>query len=675
MAALRSLLAVSLIAGLAVSMLGCGEEADSSDATVAITSPESGEVVTDTRVTVRGTAEGVDAVQVGDQTAEAVGGEWSVDRQFDQGEVSVEASGGGGSDRVEFVVDSHPPELTLESPDRATYVADGESDSVSVEGSVEDGGTGVEFVSLDNDVLEVDEQGHFEKSVDLEEGLNVLEVAAVDGAGNEAAAMRGVMHGEFVPATDSIEPGIHVRVGPGAFEATERVIENYLTPERVEQYAVDNVEADQFEIRSVDFEALDVEITPDGEILTVSVSVEQMQIRGDATFGSDPIPVEVTIAEATVATEVDIAVDDNDELVVDLQESELQLDPQDFQFSVLDEDGDAQEVDEESLRSVAVTVIDRMFSNVLEGNLVDELYDPSVLERRVELLDRTIVFRVVPKSIELRGDRMFVRAAFEMPAERHERVEEVPGALARPLGDWNVAGIESDLKFRTNRTAVERIAHGAWRAGLLHQTFDAETFGSEELPVELTAGALAFAIDNRITNLAADETPAAVRLRPKLPPVVEFAAGDGEPPGGEDDRGLSGDGEPGDRFEMRLGELMLDLVLFPEDGEPIPVATVALFLKLQVGVALDGFALEFDFEPEVRSDLAAEPEIDFDDEELEDVVEGLAAAIPEVVGREMTVQGEEEIDWIGFDRPRMRVRGVEEDRLSVFTGIEPAGEF
>lgn len=659
---LCAMLLFTVSAGLTT---GCGGEGgEKNDATVAITKPAPDTIVSESRLTVRGTAEGANQVEVNGESVEVVGGEWNVDLTFEQGPAVVEVGAGSARDRVEFLVDSHPPELRLESPDRAVYVSESDGESVTVRGTVEEGGVGLRLVSLNGEVLDVESDGTFERTFELEEGLNVLEVEAVDEANNVAKELRGVMYGEFVSSTDRIEPGVHVRIGPDGLTTASTVIEDYLTPERIEQYARQNVDSERFEFRSIDFEDLEVEIDPQSETLAVSVAVTSLTIEGDARIGDGSFPVAVTLDEATVETDVELSVDEDNELVVDFRETELLLDSEDFHFSLIDDQGDREQVDKQNLRNLAVRVIKRVFDDVLRENLVDNLYDPGILEREVEILDRTFVFRVVPKDIQISRERIHVQAALEVSGEADQQVASVPGALQRSLGERNGEYVESDLKFRTNRRAVERLAHGVWRAGLLHQRLDSETFGDRELPVDLNAGALAFALDGRITNLASDETPAAVRLRPQLPPVVELSEGDGS---------IGESGEVGDRIGVRLGELMLDVLLLPEGEEPITVASVAIFWDLQVGVALDGFALNFSFETDVRADLAAEPELDFEDAELEGLVRGLAETIPAVLGERMSVRGREEFDWIRFDSPRLEVRGEKQDWGALFTDIEPAG--
>ena len=630
----------------------CGPDDSSGDreATITITRPKAGSLVTENRFRVRGEARGVDAVDVNGKTAEVVGGKWNALLEFDQGSVSVTARGDGARASVDFTVDSFAPNLTLTSPDRATYVATSKRSTVEIAGKVDDSGTGVRVVSVQNAVADVDKDGTFAKTIELDEGLNVIEVSALDEADNEAAAIRGVVHGTFVDPTGRIEPGFSMKAGTGAIDTTEAVVEDLLTPMRITEVVRKQVDNENFDVTKVDYRTLDVEATPKSGKIAVNIGVEKLVLEGDATFNNETYPIVVTIDEASIISDVIVSVDADNEIDIELKDSKLNLDEQDFHFALRDKQGQKSEIDVDTLRKVAVNVAKEAFSNLLQSGLFEELYDPAVLKRRIEILGRTIVFEVVPLSIRTRSDGIFVDMAVEMPADRFDEVDAAPGALSRELGKWNIPGIESDLRIRSNRTAIERIAHGAWRSGLLHQTLAKDDLAGYELPVELNAGALAFAVDGRITNLAPDDAPALVRLRPLLPPFARF----------ESSAGGAGS------VHLRVGEWMVDILVEDEGGKEVLVASVAAFVDAEVGVDVDGIELELSFDATARADLAAEPQIDFEDEKMEDLVTGLMKAVPAFVGDELTLDGKQDFQWVTLDNPRLRVHGERDDRVSLF---------
>ena len=401
-------IAISLLCLLTV---GCGPSGgEGGDASITITRPAQGSIVAESRFKVRGEASGVDELEVNGEPVDVVGGEWNVLLEFAQGSATVEATGGGAHASADFTVDSISPSIELETPERAQYVPVGESTTVTVSGSASDTGTGLRAVSLGNSVLELTGEGAFDKEVELQAGLNTLEISAIDEAGNESTALRGVMHGEFVDPTARIEPGLNMKVGSGAIDAGEKVVENLLTPQRTTQFAKQNVDNDKFAISAIDYETLDVEIEPKPNRLAATVSVEKLELEGEAKLSGETYPVVVTIDRASIVADIipsvedNPSVDDNPRIDVAFENAELNLAKESFHFSLKD-NGNKKEVDSDSLRKLAVTIAENAFSSVLSDDVFAQLWNPSVLKRRVELLGRTLVFEVVPLRFRVRNKR------------------------------------------------------------------------------------------------------------------------------------------------------------------------------------------------------------------------------------------------------------------------------
>lgn len=108
-----------------------------------------------------------------------------------------DGAGNWGYLRVHGVLDRSPPFLRVTSPAEGSVTA---SEFVSVQGDVEDGallfvnGAGVFAI------------GSFSQSVHLNEGANTVNVAARDGAGNEARITRTVFKDTTVPTLDILDP-------------------------------------------------------------------------------------------------------------------------------------------------------------------------------------------------------------------------------------------------------------------------------------------------------------------------------------------------------------------------------------------------------------------------------------------------------------------------------------
>ena len=647
-----------VLSGLAVSAGCSGPVGEGPTGSVEITTPADGATLSEAHIEVRGRASQVEIVEVNGREADVVGGEWNVSLQLDQGEETVTARAGEATDRVDVTVDSYPPKLSLQAPDRGSYVESQEGETVEVKGKASDGGLGLRLVSIQNEPVELAEDGTFTGQADLEEGMNVVEVEAVDEAGNTETSLRTVMHGEFVDPTEPATPGIALRVTDSAIDTTSRVAEDVLTPERITKVVRQSVDTENFAITKVDYDTLDIEATPESSgKIALGVEVTSLELEGDATISGETFPIVVTIDEARLTTKLAIGVDQNNDLTVAFDEPDLKLAPEDFHFALRGNMGDKEEIDQQALRNLAVKAAKHAIAGVLREEVVGQLWDPSILKRQIEVLGRTIVFEVVPQLIRVRSDGLYVETAISMPADEHDAVPDVPGALTRELGGWNIVDEMADGTFRTNRTAIERLVHGVWRSGLLHQSLRGGDFAGYELPVELTAGALSFGIDGRISSLADDDAPVAIELRPKVPPVVSFQPADGQ---------------ADESVGVRMGDLMVDLTLEPEGGEPVRVATLAVYLDATVEIGLDGVALELGFEADARADVAAEPEIDFDDGELESMVAGVMETFPSLLSDNVTIEGKSDFEWITLEKPRLRVHGQKNDRVTVLLDVAPA---
>ncbi|MFP4598360.1 MAG: hypothetical protein ACLFVJ_08910 [Persicimonas sp.] len=655
-----SILAVSLLLG------ACAEDADTREQVLLeISYPEAGSFVDESRVRVRGTADGADRVTVNGQTAEVAGGEWDVLVDFEEGPATASASAGEEEVEVDFVVDTVAPSFELTSPERALIVEEGESDEVLFEGRVEDDGSELTVLALDNAAVSYDEDGNFSHTVSLEPGYNEFELRAVDEAGNESSARRAALYGPMADPTSEIDSAAEVEVSPEAFDTTAEVIESLLTPERLTQLAQDSlVDNENIAVDSIDFDSLSVEISPlsapagqEHGYLEVFIDITNLQVEGTATISGEDYPATITVDEAAMTTEVTLTATDSGDLDVSFSGSELVFEDEALHFTYEDYSGD----DSETLRGIAANAARAAFSDLLSDELFDQLYDPGLLRRQVELLGRTLEFQLVLEQVRTTGDGMYIRAALAIVSDRYDEVRDAPGALELPLGERTVPKIEGDLLFKTHRTAVDRVLHGAWRSGLLHQELVGSDFAGYELPVDLRAGALAAVLDSRISQLDDTDTPVVLGLRPLLPPVAALD----RHAGAEE----SGDSAGDDQLGIQLGELLVDMTLVPEDGEPIEVVSVALFLDLKATFELRDAKLGLGLEADVRADVAEEHDIDFEDEEVEALFVDLISLASEMIGEQMELTAAAELDWMTIDNLQAEIHGEEFDQLSVTADI------
>jgi hypothetical protein len=655
---LLSILSITVAFSL---LAGCAEEQTDGNlgpASIAITFPTQDGFVNESRFRVRGTADGTDTVSVNGTDAEVIGGEWEVLLSFEEGAQSVEAKAKESQDSVDFVVDTIAPVIALDSPVRGLFVEQGEaaaseSAEVTFAGVVSDEGSGLHLLALDGEAVSYGDQGSFSHAAGLGLGYNEFQMRAVDLAGNEAKTLRAVMYGPLADPTAEIESAGEILLSPSALDTAAQVIESLMTPERITQFVQTSLaDNENISIDSVEFDSLDADLTPNtpdssfpNGYLQVDVAVINLQIKGVATFQDTDYPVTITIDEATVATQLVLAASDEGGLDVSFGQSELDLAEEDMHFTFGDDEqpGDGWL---DTMRTIAANAAQAAFSGLLSDELFDQLYDPGVLSRQVELFGRTLEFQLYVREVRTSADGIYIKASVAITSPRYEEVPEAPGALNLVLGERTVPKLEGDLLLTTHRTALNRILHGIWRSGLLTLELAGADFAGYELPVELSASSLALLLDNRISSLDTQQTPAGLTLRPQLPPVASIADGS-------------------DDVAIKLGELLVDLQLLPEGAAPIKLATVALFVDATVQFEARDGKLALSIEADARADLDDEPEIDLDDQDVEALFVDLIALTSEMIGDNLELTAAAELEWLRVDNPQAEVHGEEMDQLSV----------
>ncbi|WP_093857581.1 S8 family peptidase [Tenuibacillus multivorans] len=179
---------------------------------VAITSPSDGLITNEAAVNVEGTAsptttvslqnngEEVDAVEIGDD------GTFNIPVELSEGENvfkainMVNGEQAGESEETTVTLDTAAPELTIDNP------ADGDMlnrETVTVEGEITD--DHLDYVEVNGQAATV-ENGQYSKRIILNEGENVIDVAAFDLAGNSTSQSITVEADYTAPVIENLLP-------------------------------------------------------------------------------------------------------------------------------------------------------------------------------------------------------------------------------------------------------------------------------------------------------------------------------------------------------------------------------------------------------------------------------------------------------------------------------------
>jgi hypothetical protein len=119
-------------------------------------------------------------------------------------------------DEETIIVDSSGPQITIFTPERGSWTMD---ESVEVTGFAEDAVAGLDWVTINDESVEILADGEFDYTADLSFGINTIETIAADmdydedGVGNESNDVRSVLHApSFLPTTESLLNGILLRI-------------------------------------------------------------------------------------------------------------------------------------------------------------------------------------------------------------------------------------------------------------------------------------------------------------------------------------------------------------------------------------------------------------------------------------------------------------------------------
>jgi hypothetical protein len=633
---------VLCLSGVALPHLGCRESVEEqASVSLSIAYPEEGQYVRERRVRVRGEARGAARVDVNGVLADVTGGRWEALVEFGEGPAVATVTAGETSVARAFVVDSRPPSLTLSSPARALVLDSAlHGASIRVEGQAVDEGSGVLYVRVGEAIIDLDATGAFAVDVPLVEGLNEIEVVAVDVARNDTVTRRGLIYGPLVDPTASIDQAFTAHVLPEGLETLSAVIASFATPERVMAFVAEGFESDYVEVESVSFDPADVRVRPRQGHLEVALTVENLRVDGAFKSGQDSLEAHILLARVRVVLEVVLEATATGGLSIVVRDSTLELDERDISSNLID--------DSQFLRNITATLARVFFAEYVEGFLIEELYDPDMLKRRLELLSRSFEFELAIEDITIRDTGVILVLKVRIGSEAYEGIPQVAGALNRALGPGSASSLLAPVRVTSSRTALDRIVHGGWRSGFLHQALVGDDFAGMTLPLPLTVDGLATTLDGRIRNLADSQTPAALRLRPLLPPVMAFKPGQGQT-----------------GVKMHLGELMVDFNIVHPNQPEQTVITAGVFVDLGLDLEMNGTDMALSFEVSARVEVAELPVLDIEEDRVIGILEGLVALIPEFVSQSLVVTGEADLPWVRFERPAVAIHGAANDRVTV----------
>lgn len=126
------------------------------------------------------------------------------------------------------LVDSSGPNIRVATPARGAEIPQGGNPTVLVSGSVSDALTGVLSVTVNGSPATLMPGGLFEYVMTPQQGLNTIDVVAVDGDGNVSDQFQTYLWGDFLPMGDFNEDALVARLNQGGIDTLESFVSEQL---------------------------------------------------------------------------------------------------------------------------------------------------------------------------------------------------------------------------------------------------------------------------------------------------------------------------------------------------------------------------------------------------------------------------------------------------------------
>ncbi len=603
--------------------------------TLEITSPEDGDIIGNPRVDITGLAEHLDRIAVNEESVRVSDGEWDVRLVLEEGEQVIEATGEGAeSDSVTVFIDTSPPELVIESPDRGTFVDAVEFGSVTVSGHASDTVSGVASVTINGIEAELSE-GAFEYTYTPIVGTNLLEIVATDGVGRSTHVTRSLIFGEFSDREARTTDAIVAFLREDGFD----VIEEFAAPlieDQLSSAIGGALGSGPVEITNFSYGDVEMDLAPADGYIDVDLRMYDLQIdiRAEQDVWVTTIVIEVGVLAnpAQINAQIIPTVSETGVIGIELRQGELQL--HEFGFTL----GDLPTWITDLASDFVAELVELIMQTALASFTLDDLFDPSTMLRTIDLLGATLEFDLLVTEIPISPAGLALLA----DAAVFGVVEEVRGPgpvyLEGTLDDYPS---ERSFNLAMAYNLINALLNAVWETGMLDINL-AELLGDSgsSIPIPLNVAGLSLLVGPELAERYPGDAPVILELRPLLPPV-------GLP---ELDPDIGA-------MNATIGDMLIDFSVELDDGTIERWATLAAHLDLDIDLEwVDG-----GISPSIGivgvMDLDDEPVFDLDDEGLEETMAGLMNMLPSLVTGALGEGGLG--DFAGFELREMTFTSLE----------------
>ena len=410
------------------------------------------------------------------------------------------------------LVDSTGPSIRVTTPARGAEIPSSDGPTVLVSGSVSDAWTGVVSVEINGGAATLMAGGLFEYIMTPEQGLNEIELVAVDGDGNVSDHHQTFLWGEFNPMGTPQEDGILARLNEGAIDTIEGMAESLFDPQALvagfvnqplwnnsQQTCINiwpfgnqcvtwwNINAG---ITSATLGQIAIDLDAQNGYLDFFASISPFAIGGGIWGQIFPsisfltinvnLGLEAAASSAQIWSDVSLWVNSTNEIQVGMANTSVGLPGFGMQIYGAGILGDVLNPLLGWLSPIFQGLMEAILPPVLEAQLpviIEDALAGINIATTIPLLGADLDIEALPQDIDIDVNGMTIAL---------ESIVSAPPGPAAPatLGSWNRSdytlptyGITPDFDLSMADNFVNQLLHAVWQAGVIDFSMDSSALG------------------------------------------------------------------------------------------------------------------------------------------------------------------------------------------------------
>ena len=437
-----------------------------------------------------------------------------------------------------FMVDSTGPLLTIVSPERAEWNT---TFSGVISGNVFDYPAGLDYLSVDGNILTPDSSGNFTLDKEYIYGTNLIESYAVDLDGNDSKDIRAVLSGEFHPKDTRFDDAIMIYLGDNSdgLGALEEYADGYIANMDIGSMLpsgniVDESECiaslpswlgggciTRYTIRlrldgaSYGSTAIDISTNSDGTI-SANATINNISI-GWVVSGTVDTSGTVTANNASVNMTLTPYVS-NDQLYINLDSvsssfSDLNFNVSGLLGTIINFFGLDSYIESE-MESYAEDAIRDVVTDEIPPVLEEVLSDFSISEQ-FTVMDTTYELSSVPSDVYVDDNGLTLSMTSNLVGDSWIQPDDGLGSLMSNITpqSWSSS---TGLGINLSLNVINQLLYQAWGGGILSTELDTSSLGidSEDLAIVFpNATDLRVTVDALLPPVAVEDNTGALEIQ------------------------------------------------------------------------------------------------------------------------------------------------------------------